>query len=63
MPADTTVVSIPFSLAITPDVAKVALKALFQGVIESHSLDALSERQLVCTYICMHQIVEDAATG
>ncbi|KAH9887069.1 SET domain-containing protein [Cubamyces lactineus] len=63
VPADTTVVSIPFSLAITPDLSKVALKALFKGAAESHRLDTLSERQLVCTYVCMHQIARDAARG
>ncbi|KAJ8472930.1 hypothetical protein ONZ51_g8176 [Trametes cubensis] len=62
VPADTTVVAIPFSLAITPDVSKAALKALIRGADESHLLDSLSERQLVCTYVCLHQIAKDAAS-
>ena len=62
VPADTTVVAIPFSLAITPDVSKAALKALTRDADESHLLDALSERQLVCTYVCLHQIAQDAAS-
>ena len=62
VPADTTVVAIPFSLAITPDVSKAALKALIREADESHLLDSLSERQLVCTYVCLHQIAKDAAS-
>ena len=56
VPADAVVVSIPFSLAITPDVSKNALKQLLK-----QSEDAFaqwSERQLECTYVALHWIVD-----
>ncbi|KAI1790900.1 SET domain-containing protein [Ganoderma leucocontextum] len=52
VPADCTVVSIPFSLAITPDVARHALKELL-----GHEQQGWNERQLECTYILLHWIV------
>ncbi|KAH9856273.1 SET domain-containing protein [Lenzites betulinus] len=60
IPADTTVVSIPFSLAITPEVSKRALETTLYGDQHgtSEGLEGLSERQLVCAYLCMHWIAE-----
>ncbi|KAI0072171.1 SET domain-containing protein [Panus rudis PR-1116 ss-1] len=56
---DTTVVSMPFSLAITPELSSRALRSLLQSDRASASLDTWTERQLICTYICMHWILED----
>lgn len=58
LPPDTTVVSIPFTLAISPDVSSKALESLFAASAQNISLGGWSERQLVCTYICMHWVVE-----
>ncbi len=60
IPADATVVSIPFSLAITPDGAKKALQETLKGSGDAPKgeLDSLSERQLICTYLCMHWIAD-----
>ncbi|TBU56180.1 SET domain-containing protein [Dichomitus squalens] len=53
IPSDATVVSIPFSLAITPNVARHAIKQLLNTEPQNWS-----ERQLKCTYIVLHSIVE-----
>ncbi|OSD03733.1 SET domain-containing protein [Trametes coccinea BRFM310] len=61
VPADTTVVSIPFSLAITPALSRSALGTLFANAGATvPELNELSERQLVCTYLCMHWIAESS---
>ncbi|KAI0351679.1 SET domain-containing protein [Trametes cingulata] len=64
VPADTAVVSIPFSLAITPDLAKKALLKSFaaSGNASVAELGGLSERQLVCTYVCMHWIADPSSS-
>lgn len=54
IPADATVVSCPFSLAITPQVAKKSLVKLLNG---EKALEGWSERQLLCVYLCFHGIV------
>jgi hypothetical protein len=51
LPTDATVVTLPFAQAITPALAKRALAA---ACSEPSALTTLSERQLVCTYICAH---------
>ncbi|KAI0632805.1 SET domain-containing protein [Trametes polyzona] len=56
IPADATVMSIPFSLAITPEWSKTALEKTLHG--NEDVLGKLSERQLICTYICMHWIAD-----
>jgi hypothetical protein len=65
IPADETIVSIPFSLAITPEVARAALQSIRQSCNISlnyddftNNLAGWSERQLICTYICLHWIEE-----
>lgn len=60
IPADATVVSIPFSLAITPEGSKNALQGTLgvSGDAIRGALDNLSERQLICTYLCMHWIAD-----
>ncbi|PIL26079.1 hypothetical protein GSI_11833 [Ganoderma sinense ZZ0214-1] len=50
--ANQSIVSIPFSLAITPEVARQALKELL-----GHEQPSLNERQLECTYMVLHWIV------
>ncbi|KAI9068836.1 SET domain-containing protein [Trametes sanguinea] len=63
VPADTTVVSIPFSLAITPALSKAALESLFERAgATAPGLRELSERQLVCTYLSMHWIAEPSSS-
>ncbi|KAI0370920.1 SET domain-containing protein [Pilatotrama ljubarskyi] len=63
VPADTAVVSIPYSLSVTPEVAKTALQQISSasGNAGAAQLDGLIERQLVCTYVCMHWIVEPSS--
>ncbi|TFL01878.1 hypothetical protein BDV98DRAFT_612202 [Pterulicium gracile] len=54
IPEDATVVSCPFSLAITPQVAKKSLVKLLKG---ENVLEGWSERQLLYVYLCFHGIV------
>ncbi|GBE87482.1 SET domain-containing protein [Sparassis crispa] len=56
IPADTTIVSCPFSLAITPELSKRALNELIRSSGPTNTLDEWSERQLICAYICMHWV-------
>jgi hypothetical protein len=56
IPADETIVSCPFSLAITPQVANCSLVKLL-GTKDGEELKGLTERQLVCMYLCFHEIV------
>ncbi|KAF8915339.1 hypothetical protein CPB85DRAFT_1375057 [Mucidula mucida] len=58
IPADTTIVSCPFSLAITTD---VALKALHK-LLPNTPLSDWSERQCISSYLCFHQILDDQST-
>ncbi|EIN05838.1 SET domain-containing protein [Punctularia strigosozonata HHB-11173 SS5] len=61
IPADESVVSAPFSLAVTHEVAKNALEDISRAY-NSHlasdnlkrALAGLSERQIICIYICLH---------
>ena len=73
LPADTTIVSMPFGLAITPDVARGALAALRTDplpdgqVADENREDGASgsertfrfllERQLICSYVCVHWVL------
>jgi len=52
--ADETIVTCPFSLAITPTTSKRALLTLLDN---EALLNAWSERQLICVYIAFHWIV------
>lgn len=56
--ADSTIVSCPFSLAIDLECSLHALTALF-GDSTLVDLQSWSERQLICTYICLHWIFPD----
>ncbi|KAG1865954.1 hypothetical protein F4604DRAFT_1779578 [Suillus subluteus] len=58
--ADTTIVSCPFSLAIDLECSLHALTALF-GDATLVDLQSWSERQLICTYICLHWIFPDSS--
>ncbi|KAG1803172.1 uncharacterized protein BJ212DRAFT_1396542 [Suillus subaureus] len=58
--ADTTIVSCPFSLAIDLECSLHALTALF-GESSLVDLQSWSERQLICTYICLHWIFPDSS--
>jgi hypothetical protein len=51
LPSDTVIVTLPFECAITPSIARAALAGISS---EPQSLDALTERQLLCAYICAH---------
>lgn len=59
IPPDTTVVSCPFTLAITPNVSRNALSEILSDLNAkpTFSFDGWSERQLICSYICMHWIL------
>ncbi|KAG2126885.1 uncharacterized protein EDB93DRAFT_245824 [Suillus bovinus] len=59
--ADTTIVSCPFSLAIDVECSLHALTALF-GEPTLLGLRSWSERQLICTYICLHWIFPESQT-
>ncbi|KZT69429.1 SET domain-containing protein [Daedalea quercina L-15889] len=54
IPSDTTVVSCPFNLAVTPDVSRRALISVLGSA--DTSLSTWSERQLICSYLCLHWI-------
>ena len=54
---DTSIISCPFSLAITPGLARQALIAVFE---QAETLVGWNERQLVCTYISMHWVLNDS---
>ncbi|KAI0742636.1 SET domain-containing protein [Daedaleopsis nitida] len=56
VPADTTIVSIPFALAITPELSKEALTGLLGAGKDAFA--GWSERQLECTYVCMHWVAD-----
>ncbi|KAG1764084.1 hypothetical protein EV702DRAFT_919724, partial [Suillus placidus] len=57
--ADTTIISCPFSLAIDMECSLHALTALF-GESALVDLQSWLERQLICTYICLHWIFPDS---
>ncbi|KAG1744373.1 hypothetical protein EDB19DRAFT_1927298 [Suillus lakei] len=59
--ADTTIVSCPFSLAVDVECSLHALTALF-GESTLIDLQSWSERQLICTYICLHWIFPDSSS-
>src|ERR1700731_655853 len=58
LPPDTKLVSCPFSLAITPEVAVKALRLL--GIISTDQEPSWTEKQLICSYICLHWILGDS---
>ena len=53
---DTTIVSCPFSLAITKDASKKALVNLL-GLAETAVLDTWTERQCIASYLVFHQVL------
>ncbi|EIW76691.1 SET domain-containing protein [Coniophora puteana RWD-64-598 SS2] len=55
LPPDVSVATIPASLVVTPSLARGAIYSL----TSSHSLESWSERQLICTYICLHWLYPD----
>jgi hypothetical protein len=60
MPSDCQVASCPFTLAITPQSSKDALLALSKPSNDNGDhLEAFTERELICTYIVTHWILED----
>lgn len=60
MPCDSKIVSCPFTLAITPDSSKHALLALSKLCNNTDDrLDTLTGRELICTYISMHWLLEE----
>lgn len=52
---ETTIVTCPFSLVITPNLSRTALLTLLQN---ETIISNWSERQLICAYICFHWILE-----
>ncbi|KAF8130332.1 hypothetical protein EV363DRAFT_1219306, partial [Boletus edulis] len=58
---DTTIVTCPFSLIITKHTSLQALKTLLGN--DAHaSLDTWSERQLICSYLCFHQLCPEQSS-
>ncbi|PBL02778.1 SET domain protein [Armillaria gallica] len=57
LPADSTIVSCPFDLVITKAIALRALSKLFP----SENLSNWSERQCISSYLCFHQIFDEAS--
>ncbi|EMD35055.1 hypothetical protein CERSUDRAFT_107074 [Gelatoporia subvermispora B] len=57
IPPESTVISCPFSLTVTPELSTHALLSLFK-TDHTTVLDSWSERQLICTYLCMHWIAD-----
>ncbi|KAA1473478.1 SET domain-containing protein [Dentipellis sp. KUC8613] len=53
--ADSTIVTCPFSLAITPELSKRALLTVLK---DDAILGGWSERQLICAYIVFHWIID-----
>lgn len=54
LPADATVMTCPFTLAITPGLAKDALSEVFKT---SAVHEKWTERQLICAYVCLHWVL------
>ncbi|PCH42980.1 SET domain-containing protein [Wolfiporia cocos MD-104 SS10] len=54
---DSTIVSCPFSLAITLEISSRALALLFEQHGCTDNFKIWSERQLICSYICMHWVI------
>ena len=55
IPPDTTIVTCPFGLVVTKELATRAISA----VIKTGDLPSdWTERQLVCTYVCLHWVFE-----
>jgi hypothetical protein len=59
LPADSKIVSCPFTLAITKDVALQALSVLLDSPSTLKDLTSWSERQLISVYLSFHWIVGD----
>ncbi|KAJ3722676.1 SET domain protein [Lentinula raphanica] len=58
IPSDTTIVTIPFRLAIT---RKTATEALTQ-ILEPHSaIESWNERQCIASYLCFHRILDSGS--
>ncbi len=58
LPQESIFVSCPFSLAITAPIAKKALHNVLAPTLATETaLDALSERELIATYIVLHHVV------
>ena len=56
------VVSCPFGLVITPQLARQAIESLSEGSERSEGVDAVGEwkeTMLICGYICLHWIHHD----
>jgi len=52
-----TIVSCPFSLAITPEIARHGIEQLFH--LSPPDVSQWSERQIICTYLMMHWVVDE----
>lgn len=53
------VVKCPFGLVVTPDVARTALGEILGGSAVDF-LEELSERQLMCFYLCLHYAFDES---
>ncbi|KAK7676936.1 hypothetical protein QCA50_020054 [Cerrena zonata] len=61
---NTTIVSVPSTLAITPELALRALTDIIPSDARAltNSLQKWSERQLMCSYICAHWLFDEKST-
>ena len=55
IPVDTTIVTCPFGLVITKELATHAILAVLKT---SDIPSGWTERQLICTYVCLHWMFE-----
>ncbi|KAJ7368667.1 SET domain protein [Mycena albidolilacea] len=63
LPTDSKIVSCPFTLAITKDVALQALSVLLDSPSPLKDLTSWSERQLISVYLSFHWIVGDGPSS
>jgi hypothetical protein len=55
IPADTTIVTCPFGLVITKELASYAILVVLKA---NDTPSEWTERQLICTYVCLHWVFE-----
>lgn len=59
LPAETTVISLPFELAVTPELAEEAILSLLAPVGGEEEIKKLEERVKVLVYLMLHWIGDD----
>ncbi|KAF8589576.1 SET domain-containing protein [Ramaria rubella] len=60
LPCDSKIISCPFTLAITPESSKQALSIFCHLSTDgAEHLEKLSKRELICTYLVLHWLLEE----